>query len=70
MSIEERRLLVRKKYYIIWGVNLMAFCYLVRTACSECEGVVFIKVLIPSAIVFGSIWGILLAILKKIDNKW
>ena len=57
-----------KKVFIVWFINIMAYTLLLSTVCSECETATFVKVLIASAILFGSIWGTLIAIIKKRKN--
>ena len=57
-----------KKIFILWFINIMAYALLLSTVCSECETATFVKVLIASEIRFGSIWGTLIAIIKKRKN--
>lgn len=57
-----------KKVFIVWFINLMAYVLLLSTVSSEWGTAVFVKVLITSAILFGSIWGTLIAIVKKKDK--
>ena len=57
-----------KKVFILWFINVMAYTLLLATVCSEYETATFVKILIASAILFGSIWGTLIAIIKKRKN--
>lgn len=57
-----------KKVFIVWFINLMAYVLLLSTVSSEWGTAAFVKVLITSAILFGSIWGTLIAIVKKKDK--
>lgn len=59
---------MNKKYYVIWILNVMAFGSLMTTAYWEYGSTAFLKILIPSAIIFGSQWGIIFAFVRKKDN--
>ncbi len=53
----------------VWFINITAYSLLMSTVLRECETATTIKVIASSAIIFGSIWGILMSVAKKKDDN-
>lgn len=53
------------KWYVLWMVNIMAYSSLMVTVYSKYGLILFIKVLIPSIIIFGSFLSVLTVVLKE-----
>ena len=59
----------KKFLFWVWFINITAYSLLMSTVLSECDTATTIKVIASSAIIFGSIWGILMAVAKKKDDN-
>ena len=53
----------------VWFINVTAYSLLISTVLVDCETATIIKVVASSAIIFGSIWGILMSVAKKKDDN-
>jgi len=56
---------IKKKIYIIWIINLMAFGSLMTTVYFRCGLSTFIYVLLPSSIIFGTTMSVALGFYYK-----
>lgn len=51
--------IMKKKYTFAWTLNLMALGSLWAVVYNECGWIVFVEVLIPSAVIFSSLFSLL-----------
>ncbi len=57
-----------KKYIFVWMLNMAAFGSIMELIYSKCGGEMFFRVLIPAAIILGTLFGFLGVLLKNKDN--
>ena len=53
----------------VWFINISAYSLLMSTVLSECDTATMIKVIASSAIILGSILGILVSVAQKKDDN-